>query len=348
MFKKAERKKKKLRMAIVGPSGSGKTLTSLLVAQGLGKKIAVIDTEHGSADVYADRVEFDTCQLESFHPQRYIEAIQAASKAGYDVLVIDSFSHAWMGKDGELELAGRNKNSFAGWKDVRPLERRLIETILTCKCHVLVTMRSKTEWVMVEKTNSQGRVSQSPEKMGTAPIQSSGIEYEFDIVGDMDVQSHTLRINKSRCSEIADQDFLHPGTDFAHLIKGWLEKGADFDPSEYAAMTLPVVEWRKIKEWTELSSDEIKKICQTKGYPLNPGQLSDSQSIEVRNICFIKHGHNSGAFKAYSHAANAFKRIYDVIEDKSDIPVWQAWSADLSARIESKTSQKVAAPGLEE
>lgn len=343
MFQKAERKKKKLRMAIVGPSGSGKTLTSLLIAKGFGDKIAVIDTEHGSAEVYADRVDFDTCRLESFHPQRYIEAIKAASEAGYDVLVIDSFSHAWFGKDGELELAGKNSNSFAGWKDVRPLERRLIETILTCKCHVIATMRSKTEWTMTEKPNAGGRTTLSPEKVGTAPIQSSGIEYEFDIVGDMDL-SHILRINKSRCSEIADQDFLQPGADFAALIKGWLEKGADFNPEDYAALEMPAVNWRDIQQWTQTTPTDIRDICRQKGFPLKAVELSDTQAIEVRNICFIKHGHNSGAFKAYSHASNAFYKIYDVIEDKSDIAVWQAWSADVSSRLETKTAK---APGLD-
>jgi hypothetical protein len=130
MFKKATKTQIKLRLALTGPSGSGKTYSSLALASHLGKRIAVIDTEHGSASRYADLFEFDVVELESFHPNRYVKAIMAAQQAGYDVVVIDSLSHAWMGKDGELELVDRAKNSFAAWKDVRPLERALIDIAL--------------------------------------------------------------------------------------------------------------------------------------------------------------------------------------------------------------------------
>ncbi len=149
MFKKATKTQIKLRLALTGPSGSGKTFSSLALASHLGQRIAVIDTEHGSASRYADLFEFDVVELESFHPNRYVKAIVAAQQAGYDVVIIDSLSHAWMGKDGELELVDRARNSFAAWKDVRPLERALIDTMLSCKCHLIATMRSKTEWVVV-------------------------------------------------------------------------------------------------------------------------------------------------------------------------------------------------------
>jgi hypothetical protein len=83
----------------LGISGGGKTYSALSIASHLGKSIAHIDTEHGSASKYADLFTFDTCELTSFHPQNYIDAINAAS-GSYDVLIIDSLSHAWMGKDG--------------------------------------------------------------------------------------------------------------------------------------------------------------------------------------------------------------------------------------------------------
>ena len=122
LFKKAERKQSKLRLGLNGPSGSGKTYSALLIAKGLGSKIAVADTEKGSASLYSDLFQFDTLEISPpFTPEKYIQAIEAAEKEKYDVLIIDSFSHAWMGEGGVLEqkaLLDQNpkSNQFANWK----------------------------------------------------------------------------------------------------------------------------------------------------------------------------------------------------------------------------------------
>ena len=126
LFKKAVKSRSKLRLALIGPSGSGKTYSALAIAAGLGSNIAVIDTEHGSASKYADLFNFDVLELGSYSPEKYVEALKAAAAAGYDVVVIDSLSHAWMGKDGALEMvdraAARSKsgNSFGAWREVTP------------------------------------------------------------------------------------------------------------------------------------------------------------------------------------------------------------------------------------
>ena len=345
MFQKAERKQRKLRMALVGPSGSGKTLSALLIASGLGKKIAVIDTEHGSASIYADKVDFDSCCLTSFHPNKYVEAISAASKAGYDVLIIDSLSHAWMGKDGELELAGKNKNSFAGWKDVRPLERKLIETMLTANCHVIVTMRSKTEWTMVEKPNTYGNMTMTPEKVGTAPIQTSGIEYEFDIVGDMDCKTNTLSISKSRCSEIQGQQFFQPSKEVAEVLQAWLEQGAAFNPADFAAITdRPVVDFRYVFEATGLSPDDLRSLTQGAGLPAASKDMTPDQMFEARNLAYIEWGVRQKVFKAKTHAANAFNLILQSHPDAGDEKLFRAWATDLERRKNQPTEPT---PGLE-
>ncbi len=88
MFKRATKSQIKLRLALIGISGGGKTYSALSIASHLGKSIALIDTEHGSASKYADLFNFDTCKLSSFHPQNYIDAINAA-KGSYDVLIIE-------------------------------------------------------------------------------------------------------------------------------------------------------------------------------------------------------------------------------------------------------------------
>src|SRR5262249_26069414 len=142
-----------------------------------------------------------------------------------DALVIDSLSHAWMGKDGALEQVDRaakrsSGNSFAAWRDVTPMHNRLVDAMLSCRCHLIVTMRSKTEWVLED----DARGKKVPRKVGMAPIQRDGVEYEFDVVGDFDIH-HTLTISKSRCSELDGAVIEKPGRDLARTLKRWLDEG---------------------------------------------------------------------------------------------------------------------------
>lgn len=184
MFKKATREQLHLRMALAGPSGSGKTRSAMEIGQHLGSSMAVIDTERGSASRYAGDLAFDVCELTDFNPFNYIEAIKSAATAGYEVLIIDSLSHAWFW---ELD----HVNGFSDWKKVRPVERKLVDAMLEFPGHLIVTMRTKTEYVVEEGFSKSGRSTSIPKKVGTAPIQSSGIEYEFDIAGELDLD-HTL------------------------------------------------------------------------------------------------------------------------------------------------------------
>lgn len=218
MFKKATKSEIKIRLALSGASGSGKTFSALAIASELGSSIAVIDTEHGSASRYADYFDFDVCELRNHHPGQYIQAIEAAEQAGYGVIIIDSLSHAWFA---QLELAGKG---FDGWKNVRPLERKLIDAMVGSKSHIIATMRSKTEYLMEEYTARDGKTKIAPKKIGTAPIQSSGIEYEFDVAGELN-HEHILTISKSRCSELTDRTFLNPGREVAEILKNWMQGG---------------------------------------------------------------------------------------------------------------------------
>lgn len=226
-FIKAEKRQAKLRLALIGPSGSGKTYSALAIAEGLGGKVALVDTEHGSASLYADRFQFDVLNLESFHPERYVEAIAAAQDAGYDVLIVDSLSHAWSGKDGALEqvdkAAARDPrgNSFAAWRHVTPQHNKLVEAMLRSKMHLIVTMRTKTEYV-IEKDERTGK--NAPKKIGLAPVQRDGLEYEFTIVGDVDLH-HNMVITKTRCSELTDAVIEKPGKALGKQLVEWLETG---------------------------------------------------------------------------------------------------------------------------
>src|SRR3954447_23465935 len=98
---KATRKKTKMRVALAGPSGSGKTYSALLLASGMApwEKIAVIDTENGSGDLYANLGAYSIIPLAApYTPERYIEAIKACENAGMEVIILDSASHEWEGK----------------------------------------------------------------------------------------------------------------------------------------------------------------------------------------------------------------------------------------------------------
>jgi hypothetical protein len=233
-FVKAEKRQAKLRLALIGPSGSGKTFSALAVATGLanGGKIAVIDTEHASASLYADIFNFDVKTLDSFNPAKYVEAIQEAESAGYGVIIVDSLSHAWAGTDGALEMhneetvKSKSKNSYLAWRNVTPVHNAMVEKIVGCKTHIICTMRSKMEYVQ-EKDEATGKTV--VRKIGMQPIQREGFDYEFSVVGDLD-QEHNLVISKSRCRDVADSVWKKPGKEFADKLVNWLNSGKVADP----------------------------------------------------------------------------------------------------------------------
>ena len=243
-FKPAQREQAKARIALAGPSGAGKTYTALALASAMGDRVAVVDTEHGSASKYAagrdgQGFAFDSLELDNFDPRNLIGALAAAAQVQYPVVVVDSLTHFWSGAGGMLEqvdMAARKYggNSFAGWKDARPVERQLIEALLAYPGHVIVTMRSKTEYVIEE--NDRGR--KTPRKVGMKPEQREGIEYEFDIVGDLDFE-HTLMISKSRCSGLAGAVVREPGEDLGQQVCDWLAGGVSTpDSAEYVTRAL--------------------------------------------------------------------------------------------------------------
>lgn len=224
-FRKATREQLNLRMALCGPTGSGKTYSALSIASGLGQRIAVIDTENRSASRFADRFQFEVCELDQFAPENYVRLIHEAEN-DFDVVIVDSLSHAWMGKGGVLDMvdkagARQQGNNFAGWRTVTPKHNDLVDALIRCKAHLIVTMRSKMEYVL-EKDERSGKTV--PMKVGMAPIQRDGMEYEFDIVGDMDAENR-LVITKSRCIELAGGVIDRPSKLLGEQLKAWAETG---------------------------------------------------------------------------------------------------------------------------
>lgn len=226
-FRKAERRKAKLRLALIAPSGYGKTFSALRIAQGIGGKVAMIDTENGSGDLYADRFGYDIITMSPpYLAEKYIAAIKAAEAAGYDVLIIDSLSHAWSGEGGLLDRQGKiadsgKANSFTAWRTITPLHNQLVETILASKLHVIATMRAKTEYVVEQNDRGQS----VPKKVGLAPIQRDGMEYEFTLVMDVD-KNHFGTPSKDRTS-LFDGQFVRMDEEVGKKLVEWLDGGGE-------------------------------------------------------------------------------------------------------------------------
>lgn len=235
-FKKAERKRAKLRLALSGPSGSGKTFSALLVAKGMGGRIAVIDTEQGSASLYSHIAEFDALELSPpYTPERYITAIQAAVQGGYDVLVIDSMTHEWDGAGGCLEAnetlahARMKGNTWAAWNETTPRHRAFVDCILQSPIHIIATIRSKTETV-------QG-ADKKVVKLGMKTIQRDGTDYEFTTVLDLTHENHFANASKDRTGLFANPELLTEAT--GRKLLDWLNSGAEATPEPPAEQPPP-------------------------------------------------------------------------------------------------------------
>lgn len=238
-FSKAERKKAKLRLGITGPSGSGKTLSALMIAKGLGGKLAVIDTERGSASLYSepqtladgsvfDPPQFDALELTApFSPERYREAIALAEANGYEVLIVDSASHEWSGSGGCLEIneqiarAKYQGNTWSAWNETTPRHRKFIDAMLESSMHIICTGRSKTETAQV--LNDQGK--KKIVKLGMKTEQRDGFEYEFTVVLDMQHETNYAVVSKNRTDVFGSEPELISEQTGVKL-RNWLDRGA--------------------------------------------------------------------------------------------------------------------------
>lgn len=232
VFAPAQRSKAKLRLAVTGPSGSGKTMSSLLIARGIAGesgKIAVCDTETQSASLYAHVTAFDTVSLgQPYTVDKFIDVINAAEDAGYDVLIIDSISPAWKGPGGLLEqqeiAASASRNSFTSWKGVTKDYQRLISAITGSRIHIIATMRSQTAY---EMENVDGTRRSAPIKVGLKPEMRDGFDYEFTTVLNLTATStgHLATVSKDR-TNLFDQSMpFVPTIETGRQIAEWLEKG---------------------------------------------------------------------------------------------------------------------------
>lgn len=262
-IKKAERKQIKLRLALMGPSGSGKTYSALALAKGMGKKILLIDTENFSASTYADEFSFDVINLEPpYTIEKYLEAMKAGVDNKYDVIVIDSITHAWAGEGGlldqksTLDRLNPRSNQFTNWASITSSHEKFKAYLLYANAHMISTMRSKQEYVIEE--NAQGK--KVPRKIGMAPIQREGMEYEFGVVLDLNME-HLATVTKTRISFLDNKNFI-PSEEVGRQLLEWVNTGTPLDPVAFAP---------GIDETMKLKIDEIRKL-------LEKGSSGDAQN----------------------------------------------------------------------
>jgi hypothetical protein len=251
-FRKAERRKAKLRLGMSGPAGSGKTASALQIAYGLTgnwEEIGLVDTENGSGELYVGATiggiaigEYNVLSLSApYTPDKYIAAIKEAENAGLKVVILDSISHAWAGEGGLLDLQGKiaakSGNSWTAWRDVTPKHNAFVEAMLSSPLHIIATMRAKMDYVQ-EKDEKTGKTT--VRKVGMAPIQREGMDYEFTVVFDLSID-HIASCSKDR-TNLFDGQYFRPTPETGKMLLQWLEQGVDA-PVPQKQDAQPPVDW---------------------------------------------------------------------------------------------------------
>jgi len=253
-FNKATKKMAKLRAGLYSVSGGGKTMTALLIAKGIGGKVAFIDTEHGSASKYSDLFDFDVCEMDSFNPKELIKGLENIPSE-YDTVIIDSMSAFWQGKDGilqQVENAGKRSqggNSFRAWADVSPTLNRINDLVMGAPYHVITTLRAKTEYVVEQ--NEKGKAA--PRKVGLAPVYKEGWEYNLDFVARLDTDN-TLIVEKTRIPEFAGLVVNKPDEEIGKRLAAWLGQGEAM-PTPIEQLQVLIAEVSTPEEFIRLASE---------------------------------------------------------------------------------------------
>jgi hypothetical protein len=253
-FKKATKKSAKLRAGLYGTAGSGKTMTALLIAKGIGGKTAFIDTEHGSASKYSDLFDFDVCELESFNPKDLIKGLENIPSM-YNIIVIDSMSAFWQGENGilqQVENAGKRSqggNSFRAWAEVSPMLNRINDLVMGAPCHVITTLRAKTEYVVEQ--NEKGKAV--PRKVGLAPVYKEGWEYNLDFVARLD-NDNTMIVEKTRIPEFAGEVINKPDENIGERLAAWLGEG-EVLPAPIEQLKVLIAEVTTPKKFLKVASE---------------------------------------------------------------------------------------------
>ncbi len=229
---KAKRHQVKLRIGLSGASGFGKTYSALLLAYGMTNdwsKIAIIDTENNSASLYSHLGDFNVLVLtEPFQPERYIKAIETCEEAGMEVIIIDSITHEWSGKGGCLEIHERLGGRFLDWAKVSPRHQAFIDKILNSKCHIITSVRRKTDYSMDADMNGKTRVV----KHGTKEETRTGFEYELTVNFELINDKHLASASKDRTGLFMNKPEFIVNSATGRRLLEWCNEGISLEAIE--------------------------------------------------------------------------------------------------------------------
>ncbi|PXV67350.1 AAA domain-containing protein [Dysgonomonas alginatilytica] len=285
-LRQSQRMQAKIKLAIEGCSGSGKTYSSLLLASGITSwnKIAIIDSENGSADLYAHLGNYNVLTLQTpFTPEKYIQAIEVCEKAGMEVIIIDSISHCW---EYLLEYhSGLQGNSFTNWGKITPRQNSFIQKVLSSNSHIICTMRTKQDYVLTEKNGKM-----IPEKVGLKAVMRDGVDYEFTIVFDIDIK-HNAVANKDRTGMFVGKPEFLISSDIGKRILQWCNSGADINTVILALKNAQTEEelysiYHQYPEWRE----QLTPALMNRKLTL---QSQEKQSIISNPSNILNYGNNA-------------------------------------------------------
>lgn len=281
-LRKSERKSAKIKMALQAPSGAGKTMSALLLAKGLTgdklAKVAIVDTENGSADLYAHLGQYNVLSLKPpYSPEKYIEAIDTCLEAGMEVIIIDSISHCW---DFLLEFhSSLPGNSFTNWQKINPRQKAFVDKMMQSDAHIIATMRTKQDYVL---NNRDGKFV--PEKVGLKAVQRDGVDYEFTLVFDINIK-HFAQASKDRTGLFIDKPEFVINAATGKKIKEWCNSGTNLDDVRKEIISCSTIEqlralYQKYPEWHHFLDEDFlkqKKAIQQK-------QLSNTKNFSQNGI----------------------------------------------------------------
>lgn len=229
-LRKATRTKAKIRLGLSAVSGGGKTYSAILIAKGLAggnlEKVAIIDTENGSADLYEHLGDYQVLPLTApYTPERYIQAIKTCEAAGMEVIIIDSITHEWEGEGGILEQSSNMAgNSYTNWAKLTPRHDAFKNAMLQSPCHIITTVRRKQDY---ELTDINGK--KVPQKVGLKEVTREGWEYELTLNIELDIK-HNATASKDRTGLFMGKPSFVPSEETGELIRHWCENGVPLDP----------------------------------------------------------------------------------------------------------------------
>lgn len=275
---KASRKKVKLRLNLSGASGSGKTFSALLMAYGITKdwsKIAVIDTENGSASLYSHLGEFNVLDLTPpFAPERYIEALTICEKNGIECVIIDSSSHEWSGQGGCLEINEKiaqskyKGNTWSAWSDTTPRHEAFVSRVLHSNMHIITCTRSKMDTIMTD--------DKKVKKLGMKDIQRDGWEYELTVSLSIDRDTHLATASKDRTNIFEKSEPFLITFETGEKIKQWCDEGIEPKKPAISEKQLETLKSRILAD--KAQKDELIKNAE------NAFEITNDQYITLKDL----------------------------------------------------------------